>query len=90
VTPDEKASTPQAFLFVGGPGERAVGAAELERADALEVLALEEHLGAGARATVREVSNGVRWAWPAMRAAAAATSAYETGSGWEGAFMPPI
>ena len=40
--------------------------------------------------TVREVSTGVRWAWPAMRAAAAATSAYETGSGWEGAFMPPI
>src|SRR5262245_25565965 len=38
--------------------------------------------------TVRDVSTGVRRAWPAMRAAAASTSAYVTGSGCAGAFMP--
>ena len=41
--PDEKATTPRPALVGGEARERVVGAAELEGAGALQVLALEEH-----------------------------------------------
>ena len=41
------ATTPRAFSSSREPGHPRVGAADLERAGALEVLALEEHLAAG-------------------------------------------
>ena len=56
------------------PGARrdqaVVGAAELERAAALERLALEEHVAPTRSSSVREVTTGVRFATPAMRWAA--------------------
>ncbi len=46
--PDEKVTTPRRRSSAAEPRQRVVRAAELEGACALEVLALEEHLGAGA------------------------------------------
>jgi hypothetical protein len=55
--------------------QRVVRAAELEGADALQVLALEESSAPVSSSAVREVSTGVRCATPARRAAAASMSA---------------
>ena len=43
--PDEYATTPARALLGREPGQGVERAAELERADALQVLALEQHLG---------------------------------------------
>ena len=68
--------TPRARAVGIETGQCVEGAAELEGAHALEVLALEEHRGAAERAsTVCEVNTGVRCAWPLSRRAAASTSA---------------
>ena len=56
--PDEKATTPRRRSS-GEPRQRVVGAAELEGARALEVLALEEHVAPVRSSAEREVTTGV-------------------------------
>ena len=72
--PDENATTPRPRCCVVQGRDGVVGAAELERAGPLQVLAFEEQLAAGAWFAVREVMTGVLCAKPSMRRAARSTS----------------
>jgi hypothetical protein len=63
---------------LGEVDDAVVGAADLERAGPLQVLALEEVRTPAASETARDVSTGVRWATPSSRVAAARMSSRVT------------
>ena len=82
--PEEKVTHAAAPLVGGEPGERVVGAAELEGAGALKIFALEEQLARGrGRSAFARSTTGVRWATPAIWRAASSMSA-KVGSGTAG------
>ena len=76
-----------AAALVGGEArERVVGAAELEGAGALQVLALEEQVGAGARVDGARGRDRRPWATPAI----CARGALDVGERWQDEVGEPV